>query len=246
MTSYNLKLLPFQELYALSGGSLSSQTPTIKMGQDEDIVIKKEGDFKVCLIGKKNLKKFTQFVHDVYSETFPKVGGSAPSKEDFEYMYRGDCQYASNSFFLAYKDSHDKIVASIRVTHRQRQLYQLPIEYLYGIDLDAFIEAYKLSDEDCWHVGRTAIATNELKQYGKAFTPDLRRLLAWTAWLTMQQSPAPYYVHESDGYILKILRKLFNWTVYKIGDGKMDMGTVSYPVYSPHRSLVKHLMKVNL
>ncbi|MCH2045196.1 MAG: hypothetical protein MK212_13860 [Saprospiraceae bacterium] len=227
-------------------GLLSTAIIPRNLSHDHDITLAEYEGFEVVLVGTNNLFKFTKFVYQIYAENFPKRGGQAPTLEEFEEMQKADRTFANHTLFLTFQ-SNGNIIAAARLTQRNDDLYQLPTEYHYGFDLNQFIANNKLKSSNCWHAGRTAIDKKRCSKYGNSVKQaNLELLMSWSIHLIQQYSPNPYYIHECEMYLIRILQRIYGWHTYVIGEGKMDLGTVSYPLYTPNSSLARHLQKHSL
>lgn len=197
-----------------------------------------------CQVGLKSLEKFSKFVYDVYVESYNKRKGWEPIDGELEYMIEEDKKQFEHSYYFAFKNFNGDFVGGAKVTKMVPSL-QFPIETDFNYNINEYFKNENIPTNDFWHMGRTAIDKNTLKNSNTKMTSiQILDRLMWECYNVVAQEKHNMMIGEVDAMAYRIYR-VKGVQVYKMGEGIDYLGSMTYPAYIKGEDL-KVWMRTNL
>ena len=185
---------------------------------------------------KKKLKKFTQFVVDVYNNAPRKKSEwQQISEREKNEMIAEDEQYFPYGHFFELQNQTNEIIGTSKITLKQLH-FEFPIEKDFGIDIKEQCRLIGLEVNEIWHFGRLAI--NSTKSVRKGIT--VLKILLFNAFSVIARHENNILVAECDADVCRKL-EFIGVNCIKAGLPKTYIGSATFPVIIPYEYLMKFL-----
>ncbi|OJJ21143.1 hypothetical protein BKI52_11280 [marine bacterium AO1-C] len=196
----------------------------------DDRVIAQLGDLHVCQVGQSNLEKYTQFIYNVYVESFSKRSGWQPSQKDYEYMLEIDRLHFPYSHYFVFKDQEGNYVSGGKITRKVPKL-QFNIETKFHYDLDQYFAEANIPVRNYWHIGRLATDKQALKNARTSVSSlQILNKLVEIFGTVVTKDKHNIVIAELDALAYRIF-KTMGINVQRMGEGVESLGSLKYPVY---------------
>ncbi len=195
-----------------------------------DQVIAELGDLHVCQVGQHSLEKYTQFIYNIYVDSFGQRSGWQPSVKDYEYMLEIDRQHFPHSYYVVFKDQAGNYVSGGKITRKVPAL-KFNIETKLHYNLEEYFAKANIMVRNYWHIGRLATNKRALKK-AKTLVSSLQILnkLIETFGAIVTKSKHQVVVAELDALAYRIF-KTMGINVQRMGEGIESLGSLKYPVF---------------
>ena len=184
---------------------------------------------KIKILKKCEISKLTKFTYEIYKKKF----NNSPSKEDYFFMEMKDKKAAERGYAIAAYNNSNQMIGGVIISRYSEG--EIPTEYLYKVDLKKFMKENNLHPLNAWHISRLTISDKRL---------SLLSFMKLSIELASIGSERPFFFHECDKWLINHLEKKYGWNTRIIGEGKMDLGTVSYPLYISSNELINFYKKI--
>lgn len=189
-------------------------------------------------IGWSELNNYTNFVFNIYKQSYTDQQQWKLSEDDHQHMRHEDHTYFPHSTYFAFIDPHQQIVGTIKTTQKTK-LVLLPAEIEYGIDLDHLCQQMNTSLHSIWHTGRLAVNKHTLKILGISSRKMFMELL-YKVFQHITQYPGGFFLAEADKRVVHLFHQV-GINLQQIAQGKMYLGSESYPVIITHEDMLTWL-----
>lgn len=202
-----------------------------------DKLLKSEHGLMIFQVGKNNLRKFTEFVFNVYSEDYKKKYGWESTQKELEQMILEDKEHFESSIFIAMKSLSGKMIGAVKLTKKTSDAVVFPIEKEFGIDVKGLYPAEGVKPNEIWQGGRLAIDHTVVKSAGiKMNAIKMFKTIYYYVAKICSKYEDNILVSEADELAYKLQRAL--GTGMKIvGEGKDYLGSKTYPTMMSGKDL---------
>jgi len=204
----------------------------------ERTLIRNFAKLNLYKIGWSELHQYTQFVFNIYRNTFTDEQPWDLTQEDLMTMYREDQTYFPHSVYFGFMNANNELVGTMKATQKT-DLVLLPAEVEYGIDVKQLSEAFHTTPHNIWHCGRLAVN----KQKAKAAGVNSRSLfleLLFQSFQQITQHSGAIFLAEADKRVYDLFH-LVGVPMQQIAQGKTYLGSETYPVVISHEGMLARM-----
>ncbi|OJJ22004.1 hypothetical protein BKI52_08160 [marine bacterium AO1-C] len=201
----------------------------------ERTLIRNFSKLNLYKVGWSELPQYTQFVFDIYRNSFTDEQPWELTSEDLTTMYHEDQTYFPHSVYFGFMNAANELVGTMKATQKT-DLVLLPAEVEYGIDVKQLSKAFHITPHDIWHCGRLAVDKQKAKAAGVTSRSLFLELL-FQSFQHITRNPGAIFLAEADKRVYDLFHKV-GVPMQQIAKGKTYLGSETYPVVISHEGML--------